>query len=130
LKVAEIDGHKPGCVNPERFAMVVASKNTAQSNTHHGGRNCNEFVNHSMKENFFQGDQMKLEVIKQNEEAARHTSWGKRGLRLKEMVNIQSNLEDLQQQQHSRPLVMTHELNRFCRERLLSKRGEYERIAC
>jgi hypothetical protein len=74
---------------------------------------------------------MKLEVIQQNEEAARHTSWGKRGLWLKEMVNIQSNLEDLQQQQHSRPLVMTHELNRFCRERLLiSKRGDYERIAC
>ena len=34
------------------------------------------------------------------------------------MVNIQSSL-DLQQQQHPRLLVMTHELNRFSRERLL-----------
>ena len=60
---------------------------------------------------------MKLEVIKQNDETARHTSWGKRGLWLKEMVNIHSNLGDLQQQQqHSRLLVMTHELNRFGRE--------------
>ena len=63
---------------------------------------------------------MQLEVTKQNEETARHVSSGKRGLWLKEMVNIQSNLEDLQQQQqHPRPIVMTHELNRFCRERLL-----------
>ena len=37
---------------------------------------------------------MKLEVTKQNEETARHTSSGKRGLWLKEMVNVQSDLED------------------------------------
>jgi hypothetical protein len=74
---------------------------------------------------------MKLEVTKQNEETARHVSSGKRGLWLKEMVNIHSNLEGLRQQ-HPRPLVMTHELNRFCREKLLmsKKRRDYERIAC
>jgi hypothetical protein len=37
---------------------------------------------------------MKLEVVKQNEEAARHTSWCKRGLWLKEMMNIRSNLTE------------------------------------
>ena len=63
---------------------------------------------------------MKLEVTKQIEEAARHASPGKAwSLWFKEMVYLQSNLEDLQQQQHPRPIVMTHELNRFCRERLL-----------
>jgi hypothetical protein len=60
---------------------------------------------------------MRLEVTKENEEAARHISTGKRfGLWLKKAVNLQSHLEDLQQQ-HPRLLAMTHE--RFCRERLL-----------
>ena len=74
---------------------------------------------------------MRLEVTKQIEEAARHISTGKRGVWLKEMVNLQSHLEDLQQQ-HPRLLAMTHEPNRFCRERLLmsKKRRDYERIAC
>ena len=63
---------------------------------------------------------MKLEVTKQIEEAARHVSPGKGwSVWFKEMVYLQSNLGDLQQQQHPRPIVMTHELNRFCRERLL-----------
>ena len=70
---------------------------------------------------------MKLEVTKQIEEAARHVSSGKRGVWLKEMVNIQSDLEDLKQQQHLRPSVMTHELNGFCRERLLMI-GKEERL--
>jgi hypothetical protein len=85
-----------------------------------------------MKEELLiEGEQMKLEVTKHNEEAARHTSWGKRGLWLKEMVNLQSHLEDLQQQ-HFRLLAMTHEPNRFCREQLLmsNKRRDHERIAC
>ena len=66
---------------------------------------------------------MRLEVTKQIEEAARRISTGKRwGMWLKEMVNLQSHLEDLQQQ-NSRLLAMTHELNRFvengsrCRKR-------------
>jgi hypothetical protein len=76
-----------------------------------------------MKDDLFdqRRKQMRLDVTKQNEEAARHTSWGKRGLWLKEIVNIQSNLEDHhQQQQHSRPLVMTHD----CREQILISKGE------
>ena len=76
-------------------------------------------VQHERK-TFDQGTkQMRLEVTKQNEEAARHISPGKRwGVWLKEMVNLQSHLEDLQQQ-YLRLLAMTHEPNRFCRERLL-----------
>jgi hypothetical protein len=88
----------------------------------------------SMKEKLLiEGKQMKLEVTKQTEETARHISSGKRwGVWLRETVNLQSNLEDIQQQQHLRPLVTTHEFNRFCRERLLmtQKRRDYERIAC
>ena len=74
---------------------------------------------------------MKLVVTKQNEEDARRISPGKRGLWFKEMVNVLSRFEE-PQQQHPRPLVMTHELNRFCREKLLmsKKRRDYERIAC
>jgi hypothetical protein len=37
---------------------------------------------------------MKLEVIKENDETARRTSWCKRGLWLKEMMNIRSNLAE------------------------------------
>jgi hypothetical protein len=75
---------------------------------------------------------MRLEMTKQIEEAARRISTGKRwGMWLKEMVNLQSHLEDLQQQ-NSRLLAMADEFNRFCRERLLisKKRRDYERIAC
>ena len=75
---------------------------------------------------------MRLEMTKQIEEAARRISTGKRwGMWLKEMVNLQSHLEDLQQQ-NSRLLAMTDELNRFCREQLLisKKRRDNERIAC
>jgi hypothetical protein len=72
-----------------------------------------------MKEKHFdQGrKQMRLEVTKENEEAARHILAGKRwGLWLKEIAN--PLLEDLQQQ-HPRQLAVTDELERFCRERLL-----------
>ena len=75
---------------------------------------------------------MRLDVTKQSKEAARHISPGNRqDAWLKEMVNLQSHLEDLQQQ-GSRLLAMTHEPSRFCRERLLmtQKRRDYERIAC
>jgi hypothetical protein len=54
------------------------------------------------------------QVTKVNKEAARHISAGD-GLWLKEMANLPSFLADLQ---HHRQLTMTHELNRFCRERL------------
>jgi hypothetical protein len=87
----------------------------------------------SMKEKLLiEGKQMKLEVTKQNEETAGHISSGKRwGVWLEEMVNLQSNLEDLQPQLPGL-FEMTHEPNRFCRERLLmtQKRRDYERIAC
>ena len=86
-----------------------------------------------MKEKLLiKGKQMRLEMTKQVEEAARRISTGSRqDAWLKEMVNLQSHLEDLQQQ-GSRLLAMTHEPNRFCRERLLisKKRRDYERIAC
>jgi hypothetical protein len=60
---------------------------------------------------------MRLEVTKENEEAARRISPAS-GVWFKEMVNLQSLFEDLQQQ-HPRLLAMTHELNRFCKEPLL-----------
>ena len=75
---------------------------------------------------------MRLEMTKQIEEAARRISTNKRwGMWLKEMVNLQSHLEDLQQQ-GSRLLATTHEPNGFCREQLLisKKRRDNERIAC
>jgi hypothetical protein len=116
-----------------RQSIVVIATNTAQSNTHHGGL-CNGVVAYSMKEEILiEGEQMKLEVTKQNEEHARRISTGKRlGVWLKEMVNPQSKLEDLKQQQQPESLVMTHELNGFCREKLLisKKRSDYGRIAC
>jgi hypothetical protein len=75
---------------------------------------------------------MKLEATKQNEETAHHISPGKRlRLSLRKMTNRLSLLDDLQQH-HPGLFAMTHELNRFCRERLLMtlKRRDYERIAC
>jgi hypothetical protein len=71
---------------------------------------------------------MKLEVTKQNEETARHVSSGKRGLWLKEMVNIQSNLEDLQQQ-HPRPCAQ-HKILKSLGKFWTTERSQRHRGLC
>ena len=61
---------------------------------------------------------MRLEVTKEIEEAAGHISATSDAVyEVREMGNLQSHLEDLQQQ-HPGKLAMTHELDGFCKERL------------
>jgi len=84
LKVVGIDGRARGAPIHRRGSQKTPRRHT-----------CNGVVAYSTKEELLiEGEQMKLEVTKHNEEAARHTSWGKRGLWLKEMVNVRSNLAE------------------------------------